>query len=299
MVINQQNLNSLFIGYSVKFNKAFAETPVNYTRVAMTVPSETREATYAWMGQIPNMREWVGSREIQNLIAYDYTIKNKNFELTTQIPVNDIADDLCGVYAPLISEMGLSAKKHPDSLTFDLLGRGFTEKCYDGASFFSDRHPMGGHDKDVQSNMGCEPLGAESYQEARAKMMTVKGENHKSLNIVPDLLVVSPENEPEARKILFSDLIDGTSNVNKGTCDLLVIPELSDYAGQWYLLCTKRYVKPIVFQEREKAKLVCKNREDDDNVFFDDEIIYGIKARYNVGFGLWQLAYGSTGTAKG
>ena len=191
MVINQQSLNGLFVGYSAAFNKAFDETPVNYPRIAMTVPSETRETTYAWMGQIPNMREWVGSREIQNLIAHEYTIKNRTFELTTKIPVNDISDDQYGVYTPLISEMGLSAKKHPDSLTFELLGNGFNQKCYDGVGFFSDKHPMGGKDKAVQSNMGNKKLNAESYAEARSQMMTVKGESHRSLNIVPDLLVVA------------------------------------------------------------------------------------------------------------
>lgn len=54
-----------------------------------------------------------------------------------------------------------------------------------------------------------------------------------------------------------------------------------------------------MFQEREKTKLICKNKENDDNVFFDDEVIYGVKARCNVGFGLWQLAYGSTGKEDG
>lgn len=299
MVINQQSLNGLFIGYSSAFNKAFSETPVNYPKIAMTVPSETMENNYVWMGQIPNMREWVGSREIQNLMVHEYTIKNKTFELTIKLSVNDIADDQYGVYTPLISEMGLSAKKHPDSLTFDLLGKGFTEKSYDGVSFFSSKHPMCGDDKGVQSNMGNKKLNAESYAEARAQMMTVKGESHRSLNIVPDLLVVAPQNEAVARELLFADMIVGNSNVNKNTCDLLVVPELSDYAEQWYLFCTKRYIKPFVFQEREKAKLVCKSKEQDDNVFFDDEVIYGIKARYNVGFGLWQLAYGSTGTEEG
>lgn len=71
MVINQQNLHGLFVGYSAVFNKAFDETPVNYLKIAMNVPSETKETTYGWMGQIPNMREWVGSREIQNLIAHE------------------------------------------------------------------------------------------------------------------------------------------------------------------------------------------------------------------------------------
>jgi phage major head subunit gpT-like protein len=295
MVINQQNINSLFKGYDVRFNRGFETAETNYTKIAMVVPSSTRETTYAWMGQIPSMREWIGGREIQSLMAHDYTIKNKTYELTTEVPVNDIADDMYGIYAPLISEMGLSARKHPDKLLFDLLGRGFDEKCYDGAAFFSDVHPMGNSKKKFQSNKGTKKLSAVSYAEARCSMMTIKGERERTLNIVPDLLVVSPQNEAMARELLFADMVAGSSNVNKNTCELLVVPELTDYPDQWYLMCTKRYIKPFVYQEREKPKLVMKSQETDDNVFFEDRIIYGIKARYNVGFGLWQLAYGSTG----
>lgn len=109
--------------------------------------------------------------------------------------------------------------------------------------------------------MGNKKLNAESYAEARAQMMTVKGESHKSLNIVPDLLVVAPQNEAIARELLFADLIAGSTNVNKNTCDLLVVPELSDYADQWYLFCTKRYIKPFVFQEREKRSWYVRTRK--------------------------------------
>lgn len=298
MVINSTSLNGLYLGFNATFNKAYEESPVQYPRIAITIPSSTRESTYAWLGQIPNMREWIGDRVIQNIMTHDYTIKNKNYELTIQIPVNDIADDQYSVYSPLVSEMAMSAKKHPDTLVFDLLGHGFQEKSYDKVPFFSDNHPCG-RGKKAQSNKGTRKLDPESYAEARCKMMTVEGEHGRSLNIVPDLLVVSPQNEANARELLFADLISGSSNVNKNTCELLVAPELSAYPDQWYLLCTKRYIKPIVFQQREVPKLVCKNKETDDNVFFSDQIIYGIKGRYNVGFGLWQLAYGSTGTDTG
>ena len=33
----------------------------------------------------------------------------------------------------------------------------------------------------------------------------------------------------------------------------------------------------------------------DDNVFFEKKYIYGVDSRDNAGYGLWQLAYGSTG----
>lgn len=74
-------------------------------------------------------------------MAYSYTIKNKDFELTVKIPANDIADDQLGIYNPIVSEMGLAAKTHPDELIFNLLGNGFTNNGYDEVPFFSDNHP--------------------------------------------------------------------------------------------------------------------------------------------------------------
>jgi phage major head subunit gpT-like protein len=64
----------------------------------------------------------------------------------------------------------------------------------------------------------------------------------------------------------------------------------------WFLLDTSRALKPMVFQERKPYQLVSKDDETDNNVFFNREFIYGVDARCNVGFGLWQLAYGSKQT---
>jgi phage major head subunit gpT-like protein len=66
MVVSQQNLNNLFVGYSSVFKKTFDEALTDYSKIAMIVPCDTRETTYAWMGQFLNMREWIESREIQN-----------------------------------------------------------------------------------------------------------------------------------------------------------------------------------------------------------------------------------------
>lgn len=125
--------------------------------------------------------------------------------------------------------------------------------------------------------------------------MTIKGESGKSLKIIPDLLVVSPQKEAAARQILFADLIAGNTNVNKNTSDLLVVPELADTPEYWFLLSTKRAIKPFIFQMREKPRFVSKTQDNDDNVFFQNAFLYGCNARYNAGYGLWQLAYGSTG----
>ena len=114
MIINQANIRSMSIGYSVIFNKALAETPTTYQQIATTVPSTTRDQSYNWLGQMPQMREWIGDREIQNLSAYDYVIKNKKFEMTIAVPRDDIEDDTYGVYNPMFQNLGECAARHPN-----------------------------------------------------------------------------------------------------------------------------------------------------------------------------------------
>jgi phage major head subunit gpT-like protein len=63
----------------------------------------------------------------------------------------------------------------------------------------------------------------------------------------------------------------------------------------WFLLDCSQPIKPLIYQERRPFALVKKDRPEDDNVFMDKEFIYGSDGRCNVGFGLWQLAFGSKG----
>lgn len=65
----------------------------------------------------------------------------------------------------------------------------------------------------------------------------------------------------------------------------------------WFLLDVSRPLKPLIFQSRKKFdNLVRKDKVDDDNVFFAKELIYGSDGRCEVGFGFWQMAWGSKQT---
>ena len=295
MIVNQANLHGLTVGYSTAFNKSFDAIQPNYQRVATVVPSATGEQDYKWLGQMPGMREWIGEREIQALAAYDYLIKNKPFEMTVGVPRDDIEDDKYGVYTVLFSNMGEAAALHPDKLVFGAMMSGFTEKCYDGQPFFDTAHTVG--DK-TDSNCSNKKLTRESYMEARSSMMSLKGDQGKSLKLVPDLLVVPPALEETARLILEADQINGTTNVLKGTAKLLVESELAEKEHYWFLLCTNRFLKPFIYQIREKIKFVSMTRETDENVFMLNQFLYGANGRCNAGYGFWQMAYGSTGEAE-
>lgn len=64
----------------------------------------------------------------------------------------------------------------------------------------------------------------------------------------------------------------------------------------WFLIAGNEVIKPIIFQERKKAQFAYKDSPTDDNVFMNKKFIYGADARYAVGYGFWQMAWGSKQT---
>lgn len=223
LIVNRANLTTLFTGFKATFQRGLDQAVSQHSLVAMTVPSSTRSEEYGWLGTLPSMREWIGDRVVHAIGQHDYTIKNKDWELTVGVPRNDIDDDAYGVYSPMFEEMGRSTAAHPDELVWPLLKAGFATPCYDGQNFFDTDHPVTQADGTVAS----------------------------------------------------------VSNSGGGA------------GTPWFLLDLSRSVKPIIFQDRKKAQFVAKTAPTDENVFNAKEFQYGVDSRCNVGFGLWQLAYGS------
>ena len=293
MIVNQANLEAIYKNFKTLFNEAFAAAKPLYSQIATIVPSSAKSEEYKWLGKIPKMREWVGDRIISNLMAHAWTIKNKDWETTIELDKNDIDDDTIGVYTPLIKSMGEASAMHPDEIIFALFHAGFAALCYDGQYFFDTDHPGPGGVSQV--NKVTTVLSATAYGAGRATMMAYKDEKGHPLNIIPDLLAVPPQLEKTGREILHADMISNNTNIWKGSANLLVVPELAANATEWYLACTKKPVKPLIFQQRKKPNIVALDKETDENVFMRKKFLYGADCRDNAGYGLWQLMYGSTG----
>ncbi len=154
MQVTPQTLIDLSKGFQRLFDGALSMAPSQWNHVAMEVMSMSSEEAYGWMNLIPGMREWIGDRVIHNLSASDYSIKNKDYELTIGVQKNDIEDDRLGIYNPLFTEMGRSTGEHVDKMVYSLLRKGFETKCYDGQYFFDTDHPVinGNGDEDSVSN---------------------------------------------------------------------------------------------------------------------------------------------------
>ena len=61
----------------------------------------------------------------------------------------------------------------------------------------------------------------------------------------------------------------------------------------WFLLDTSKVVKPIIYQKRKDYEFISLDDPEDHNVAMRKQFIYGVDGRGNVGYALWQLAWGS------
>lgn len=142
MIITNASVQALMTSWKNDFQGGIGDAPSQYREIAMVTSSTSKSNTYGWLGKFPGLREWIGTRTIQQMQAHGYVLTNKTFEGTVGIPRDDFDDDNLGVYAPMFQEMGRSAGVQPDELTFGMLGNGFSEACYDGQNFFDEEHPV-------------------------------------------------------------------------------------------------------------------------------------------------------------
>lgn len=307
MIWNEQNaqraINALTTNLKKIFDGAFEAAESSWNQVAMEVPSNGKSNTYAWIDKFPKMRKWVGDKVVKQLSAHAYTIVNDDFEATVEVDRNDIEDDEVGIYKPQAEMAGESSKQWADELVYTTLTNGFTEKCYDGNTFYADNHAVGeGKSKKLVSNRLNAPLKIDtlaeakaSYGVARTMIRSVKDEEGRPLNLTPNLLVVPPALEDTANALMTTDrLEDGKVNPYKGTAKVLVVGWLKTDT-EWHLLDARKSIKPIVFQPRKKPVFVKQTDTSSEAVFMRKKFKFGAEARGAAGYGLWQMAVGSTG----
>ena len=315
MQINQSTLAALFRGYRTFFLEAYQGAPTTWDKIALRTPSTAAQELYHWLGSVPGMRQLIGDVAIQNLSASKYTISNEEWESTVAVKQTDIERDTYGIYNPLMEAMGLAARQHQDELIANLLLNGFTNTDYTGKAFFAlnKKHEPYNSKSATFSNLLTGALSAATYETARAQIKSITNAAGRPMGLGLKLqLIVPPALESVARQILQGDFIQQTatntagtpgtaiaaasvSNVNKGTAELIVWPQLAGNDNAWFLLETAYPVRPLILQVEKEPTFESLTNPDSDHVFKKHEFLYQTYGRYNGGYGLPQLAIGSTG----
>lgn len=279
--------------------------------LAMTVNSQTLKETYTWLNTVPKMREWLSERQLGGLVPSDLSITNKDWESTIEVDRNMIEDDRLSLVRPRISQLALEAARFPFERLSAIIGAGTAATyglAFDGQYFFDTDHVTPG--ATYQTNQSNKLSGSGTalnnirtdYEAAVAAMQMFRDDEGRPMTLRPTHVMCPPALEGKFKQLLNGDFFPhvlGTDagvtpdNIWKGTAELIVNPYLTDLTD-WYLLCLDQPVKPFIYQSRKEPEFVALDNPTDQQAFMRKKFLYGVDSRFEVGYGLWQMAIRTT-----
>jgi phage major head subunit gpT-like protein len=282
------------------------------TAISNYFTSDQDTEEYAWIGQSPVMREWVGGRHAKGFTSNGITIENKHFEATLDIPVKHLRRDKTGQVKVRIGELATRTNSHWALLLSQLITKGETTDCYDGKKFFASDHKEGR--SGTQSNIVTFDLANAAIN---GEVGTVDAPTEAALReaILAGIQQIigfkddqgEPMNENASKFLVMVPVklwfvakaalavplsVGGASNPVKVLADLDIAvaanPRLSD-GDKIYVFRADGDVKAFIRQE-ETAVQVKAKAEGSEYEFDHDAHQYGVDSWRNVGYGYWQHA---------
>lgn len=301
MEVNRENLATFYQALLGRYNQQLSESdaPLVWPKIAEMIRSSTAVTIHAWHSRFPQMSEWFGEAAREQLRGYEYPIRNRTFRGDVTIKRSDLEDDQVGLAANIVAGAAEAAREWPDVLMAELVNNAFTTPCYDGKPFFAADHPFAGDEP--WSNLLTVPLSADSlgdavgsFGAARRIMRQAKDDQGRPFRAMPAVLLVPPALY-EAAHILMTakTLKDDAPNPYMGAAAVCEWDRLTSDTA-WQLLGSRGMLKPYVFQERIAAGADELMMGPD--AWSREDWEFGSRGRGNAGFGLPQLAVGSTGT---
>lgn len=253
-------------------------------------PSDGHSEKYAWLGDVPQVSEWIGDKTIGSLKDYDYEIKNKDYYAGFSVDRNEIDDERISAIMPRVDSLAQAVAQWPWELVVELIEDGGTNLAYDGNAFFSDR---GGNNDNIVSGTGTSVSELRTdVATARTTMMKFESDTGRRLGIVGNVIVVPPDLEAsmlEAVRAQTTIAVDGQGQAFNPAAtwidNVIVLPELTD-ASDWYMFSTNMALRPFILQMRSDVLPVM----DDTQVKRNRKIDFSAEIRGNAGYGLWQMA---------
>lgn len=308
-ILNSEAIAQAQIDLSAMFAQALDKhegpDPI-WDQLALTVNTKTKITEHAWLGDVPGMREWKDERPIGKLTADNYRITTKRWANGLEVDEDDIEDDNLGLYQPKIGMLADKARLHKKNLLVDFLLNGFaTTKYgpgYDGVAFFSSSHPDPSGGGNMENTMTAELGDTNAFYDALEMFSLIRDMAGEPADYMPTHLIHGPSNLATVDALLADTLANGADNPNASR----VIPIQSnklvgDFEKYWFLVDLSKAVKPLIWQVRRPVQFRQVGHvgagETSYQQFLTGQLYFGCDGRYNAGYGLWQLAVGSTGAS--
>lgn len=297
MVINKASLEGIETTFRAIAMQSFTDAPrINVAAICDDMPITGGKLSLAWIATLGKMREWIGDRQIRDVVAKDFSIIPRHFEHTVGVNRDDIDDDQLNQYGPQIAKMSVGAVRFMDQIVADTLDTNPT--CYDGQPLVDNSHPAYGPYAAFDNLHGTTALTADATGYALvlaciADMAGFVDSEGRSLGLDADTLVVPLQLKAVAEVLVKSQFKVGTTadyNALSGLT-VLVLP-LAD-ATNWYVADSKATVKPLIRGVRKAPEFNAAVDPTDSRVFLSNEFLYGVDARLEVCAGFPQAIVGN------
>lgn len=298
-------------GLKTTFFMAYNAAMPIYPDLTTEVPSKAKDEKYGWLGTAPSMREWVDERVPKGLLDHEYTITNAHYEASIEVDLDDFEDDQTGMINIRVQDMGTRARRHPDSELATLVEAGSSSLCYDGQYFFDTDHVEG--DSGTQSNAltydatdHTAVTVAEfkaALQQAIQALLSFKDDRGEPFleewQINADNLdcMVPVALMDIAEEALTAQTINNTTNTTRNKARQLTNARLTSSTA-FYIFFRGAPVRPFIYQKRGfndgqdiRAGFLGLNSE---GGFMRRKAVFGVDARYKLGYALWQFAVKTT-----
>lgn len=143
-VIKPEQIKQLETDIKLNFQAGQESKKVDKSHEAFTmvVPSSSASNTYEWLGEMVDVKEWVGPRKPGNVQMFVYQVHNKSWENSLQVREDEVMNNqLAGKYLNA-QALGQKIMSHPAKLVFEAMAKGHLNPCYDGQNFFDTEHPV-------------------------------------------------------------------------------------------------------------------------------------------------------------
>ncbi len=301
VVVNTGLSSQAIIGRFFRRLEEFADAAW-WTRLAMRFASTQESETYRWLGMVPQVREWVGGRQIKPLRSQGLTIVNKVWESTIRVDADERRRDKSGQILIRVNEMARRVATHPNRLLTELLLNGATAPAYDGQAYFSSGHSEG--DSGAQSNSitfdastATAPTADEMHEAIIAGMSQIlrflDDQGEPMNESAREFMVMVPLPFLSATLTsLSSQQIDSSSNplAGEGPYRLTWVanPRLT-WTDRFAVFRVDGESRPFIFQEElpVQVQALAEGSELEVN---ENQHQYGVKAVHAAGYGFWQDA---------
>jgi phage major head subunit gpT-like protein len=328
MDITAPNLNLFFTQLETRYSLAYETVPTWHSQIATDYPATTEAWATGWLGMLDKLRVWKGSRVTRQPAPQTYSATILPFELTESVDKFKLQDDTYGIYFPMFAHMGEMSAKWPDYSIRDLIEASgdfastATQLGTDGVAHWSNAHPIdywdaaegtyvndyGSAGTSINGITVGGTFSTNAFATVWQDMADRKGENGEKLGLQPDLTMVSTQNKFAASAVIQSQMfappvlgglgvgaaatanapfVGAMDNPLRGSTDLFVNFDLTS-AVAWYMLTTKRVIKPFGWVLRQAPILIPRQDPSDPVVFDQHKFVFGVEAR---GVPVWSLPW--------